>query len=558
MSTDATTVELRSRDLRAELIEERVGKIRRIGRRPEVQGNVALALIVLCSGLIVLTAAARPTFLSATTRAEPPYFPGWMAGPLGGLAPGLAHLGSLKALFSGAIVLIYACYLLALRRAGYLRVRTIVASIVVLHIIFLLAPPLALTDVFNYLNYARMEVTHHLNPYTTMPSLEPHNDPAFALSNWHGLLSPYGPLFTIFTFALAPLSLAAFFWSFKLLLLVTDLAILWLVWKSARLLERQPLLARFGPARAGAGRAGAARAGPGRAGTGSSGAPEAAAPRARVDPVAALVLVGLNPVVLVWGLGGDHNDFFTIFFVVLGFYLLLKARAASLTGTRILARLARGRGAGVPLALSLDFAAGAAFVVAVGLKASAGIVIPIVLASLLGAPRRLFAVLAGAALAACLTAVATVSAFGLHFPDLTLQTRLVTDLSVPNLIGLSLGQGGETGVLHDVLTAGLVCSLIAACVWAWRTREALTASGWAILATLVTLSWVLPWYVIWVLPLAALAGSRRLRTASLVLGAYLILAWLPGTGEALNALHLHPGKTAMGRIHAREVRALLF
>jgi hypothetical protein len=552
MSTDATTLELRTGDLRAELIEERFGTIRRIGRRPEVQGNVALALIVLCSALIVLTAAARPTFLSATTRAEPPYFPGWMAGPLGGLAPGLAHLASLKAIFSGTIVLIYGCYLLALRRAGHLRVRTVVASIVALHVIFLLAPPLALTDVFNYLNYARMEVTHHLNPYTTMPSLEPHNDPAFALSNWHGLLSPYGPLFTIFTFALAPLSLAAFFWSFKLLLLVTDLAILWLVWKSARLLERQPLLARFGPARAGPGlvRAGPAAA----AGSGAGGA----AHRARVDPVAALVLVGLNPVVLVWGLGGDHNDFFTIFFVVLGFYLLLKARAASLTGARILAGLVRGRGAGVPLAVSLDFAAGAAFVVAVGLKASAGIVIPIVLASLLGTPRRLFAVLGGAALAACVTAVATVSAFGLHFPDLSLQTRLVTDLSIPNLLGLSLGQGGETGILHDVLIAGLVCSLIAACVWAWRTREALTASGWAMLATLVTLSWVLPWYVIWVLPLAALAGSRRLRTASLVLGAYLILAWLPATGEMLNALHLHPGKTAMGRTHAREVRALLF
>ena len=64
---------------------------------------------------------------------------------------------------------------------------------------------------------------------------------------------------------------------------------------------------------------------------------------------------------------------------------LLKARAASLTGARILAGLVRGRGAGVPLAVSLDFAAGAAFVVAVGLKASAGIVIPIVLASHFGA-----------------------------------------------------------------------------------------------------------------------------------------------------------------------------
>ena len=31
---------------------------------------------------------------------------------------------------------------------------------------------------FNYVNYGRMEVVHNLNPYTTIPVLEPHNDPA--------------------------------------------------------------------------------------------------------------------------------------------------------------------------------------------------------------------------------------------------------------------------------------------------------------------------------------------------------------------------------------------
>ncbi len=45
------------------------------------------------------------------------------------------------------------------------------------------------------------------------------------------------------------------------------------------------------------------------------------------DPMKAIVFVGLNPVVLVWGLGGDHNDFIMMFLVVLGFYLLLLAGA---------------------------------------------------------------------------------------------------------------------------------------------------------------------------------------------------------------------------------------
>ena len=173
----------------------------------------------------------------------------------------------------------YAAYLLALAYAPRLRARWAIAAIVAVHAIFLLAPPLALTDVFNYINYGRMEVVHHLNPYTTIPILEPHNDPSYALSNWHQLLSPYGPLFTLLTFVVVPLGVAASFWALKGILALASLATMVLVWKCARLLGR--------------------------------------------DPVAAIVLVGLNPIVLVWGLGGDHNDFLMVFFIVLGFYLLL-------------------------------------------------------------------------------------------------------------------------------------------------------------------------------------------------------------------------------------------
>jgi hypothetical protein len=76
-------------------------------------------------------------------------------------------------------------------------------------------------------------------------------------------------------------------------------------------------------------------------------------------------------------------------------------------------------------------------------------------------------------------------------------------------------------------------------------------------ALLVTLSWVLPWYVLWVLPLAALSSSRRLRVVSLVLGAYLIIAWAPASGKLWDAIGFHPEKTALGRLHQRYVRELL-
>src|SRR5262249_4063510 len=122
----------------------------------------------------------------------------------------------------------------------------------------------------------------NLNPYTTIPIVEPHSDPAFTLSNWHQLLSPYGPLFTLLTFAVVPLGVAASFWTLKAILVLASLALLTLVWRCARMLGRGPLQA--------------------------------------------VVVVGLNPIVLVWGLGGDHNDFLMLLAIVAGFYLLLRAR----------------------------------------------------------------------------------------------------------------------------------------------------------------------------------------------------------------------------------------
>jgi hypothetical protein len=452
---------------------------------------------VACSALFVVIAADRPSLFSATTHAG--FFPGWMAGPLGGLWPGLTRNSTtLKYVFTGALVAMYVSYLLALsyvpRMAMHLRARWAIAAIVAVHVIFFLAPPMALTDIFNYVNYGRMEVVHHLNPYTTYPILEPHSDPSYALSNWHQLLSPYGPLFTLLTFALVPLGVAVSFWTIKAVLMAASLGTILLVWRCARMLD--------------------------------------------LDPVRAIVLVGLNPIVLVWGLGGDHNDFLMVFSIVLGFYLLLRAREHEHSG-------------------AAEIGAGAAFVAATALKASGGVLIPIVLAGLIKAPRRLVNVLLGMVLAGALIGGASLIAFGLHIPDLSTQSRLVTNISVPNLLGLALGSGGETETLHNLLSVVLVLSVLGCCVLAWRRRDSITASGWATVALLVTLGWVLPWYILWLLPLAALSRSRRLRTTALVLGAYLIVAWSPASGLLWGAIHFHPEKTSLGRLHQRYVKELL-
>ncbi|HMH48313.1 MAG TPA: hypothetical protein VK538_11440, partial [Solirubrobacteraceae bacterium] len=372
MSSDASTLPLQDKPagsgwagLRRRLLHGRAGVIARPGERAWI-GIACLLVIVVCSAFVVVIAANRPSILSATTHAN--FFPHWMAGPLGGLLPGLTRNSTtLKYLFSGAIVLMYVCYLLALRYVPRLRARWAIATVLVVHAIFLLAPPLALTDIFNYVNYGRMEVVHHLNPYTTIPILEPHNDPSYDLSNWHQLLSPYGPLFTLLTFVVVPLGVAASFWVLKSLLAVAGLATIYLVWKCARLLGR--------------------------------------------DPVAAIVLVGLNPIVLVWGLGGDHNDFLMMFFILLGFYLLLRTRERDRRGeegpagsSSAVSHVAAGvHGWLLPLSAA-EIGAGAAFVTAAAIKASGAVLLPVVIAGLLRTPRRLAQVVLGMAAAGAVTA----------------------------------------------------------------------------------------------------------------------------------------------------------
>ena len=474
--------------------------------RAQWLGAICLLAIVAGSLLVVVMAADRPSILSPTTHAS--FFPRWMAGPLGGAWPGLTRNTTvLRWLFSGAIVAMYVAYLLALRYAPALPARSVIAAVVLVHCFFLLAPPMALTDVFNYINYGRMEVVHHLNPYTTIPILEPHSDPSYAVSNWHQLLSPYGPLFTLLTFAVVPLGVAASFWGLKLILVAASLATIALVWRCARLLGR--------------------------------------------DPVAAIVLVGLNPIVLVWGLGGDHNDSLMLLLIMLGFFLLLRARPTGV-GDR------RGGPARWLLPLSpTEIVAGCTFVAAAAIKASAGVLIPVVLAGLLRSRRRLVQVMLGMLLAAAAVGGASLIAFGLHVPDLSTQSRLVTSESVPNLIGLAVGAGGETESLRLALSGVLAACVLACCVYAWRRQESLVASGWASVALLVTLSWVLPWYVLWVLPLAALSGSRRLRATAALLGAYLIISWAPASTLVWSAIGFHPEKTSLGRLHQRYVKELL-
>ncbi len=239
----------------------------------------------------------------------------------------------------------------------------------------------------------------------------------------------------------------------------------------------------------------------------------------------------------------------------------LAARAAGIDGSETSPRAPRVVWARVCAWLwppaAPELGAGVALAAAIALKASAAILVPVILAGLLRAPRRAVQVALGLIAGGIVLGVCTVVAFGMHLPDLGAQGRLVIPMGLPNLLGLVLGQGGVTETMRSLLSVVLVLVVLGCSVLAWRRQDALTASGWATMALLLTLTWVLPWYVLWVLPLAALSRSRALRTTVVVFGAYLLLTWMPLATAMDNALGIRPTTTLLGQQNQRYVRGLL-
>jgi hypothetical protein len=491
-------------------------RARESARDTLVTPQAALVTMLAASVLLVALAAAHPSILSPPSRWA---FPFWMTGPLGWLTRWYdPSTRALEWLFSLGVAVMFACYVYVLRRSDRLTLRFALGAVLALHVVYFLAPPLPLTDVFNYLNYGRMEIVHHLNPYATMPVSEPHGDPSFQFSNWHRLLSPYGPLFTILTFAAVPLGVAASFWAFKAVLMVASLLTLWLVWRCAALLGR--------------------------------------------DPLRAVLFVGLNPVVLAWGLGGDHNDFILMALLMAAVYLLLEANAGRAAGggagvgAHRLRSLLDGAPRPVPAGERgpwLELAGGFLLIAALAVKASIGVVLPVVV---LCVPRRL-RVAGGMAVGAVVFGAATLYAFGTHLPNLSDQSQVITAYAIPNLLGFFAGAGGETHAMSLAADALLLAAIACAAVWGLRSGRWITACGVTVLALLLSLGWLLPWYVYWLLPFAALTDARWLRITALAFTLFLLITWAPITGTLLHAVGFDPTNTPLGHRHQALVEHLL-
>ena len=432
-------------------------------------GRIALAAIVVCVLAMVVYASGAPTLLVPRSSQ---IFASWEAGPLYGLVKGLQPSSTaLGYALSTLILIMLAAYGVALVALRTLSMRMIAACIVVAHVILLLGPPFQLTDMFNYLGYARLGGLHGLNPYTHVIGQEMH-DPVYHYATWLNLHSPYGELFTALSYPLAWLPVPVAYWIVKVVTVALSLAFIALVCDCARRLGR--------------------------------------------DPRYAAVLVGLNPIYLVYAVGGFHNDFFMLVPSTAAIALLLARR---------------------------DRSAGAVLMLAVAVKFTAVLLLPFLLVAARTSPRRR-AMIEGVVLAAIPLIAMSLALFGLSLPNLSQQGSLLTPFSFPNLFGYAIGIGGGSPALLRLADVALVVAV----VWLARRRgDWLSHAGWATLALIASLAWLMPWYVIWLLPLAALGSSLRLRRAALALTVFLVLTFLPSSGKLWGLIHFNPLNGSAGQ-----------
>jgi hypothetical protein len=445
---------------------------------------------------VLLVAAGAASGPSQYVPARSGGWPSWLAGPFAGLGVGLSPDG-----FQALTLIMAVSYLAVLLAVRALPGRMIWATIIAAHLALLIGPPLLSQDVFGYLDFARLGALHGMDPYTHVAAQAP-TDPVYLFVGWPFQNSPYGPLFTLSSYAIAPLGLAGGLWALKTLAVATSLAAIALLSKAA---GREALSANRPVRGASAADANVAPSrGLGMALDGGRSARFTAA------------FVGLNPVLLELAVGGDHND-----------TLLLLALAAALLFT-----------AGT----NPRFRAGAAALVAgIGIKVTAGLALPFLLLTPPTARERL-RVLGAAALSLALVAVIGLIGFGSHAfgfaGAVSEQQQLVATHSLPAETARLVGLHGTPGWWRHCFIAGFAVVFLYAL---WRTLRGAdwrVAAGWTTLALLLATAWLLPWYAIWPLPLAAVSGDRRLRAATLLFCAYALLIHLPLANGLLSPPHV--------------------
>jgi Glycosyltransferase family 87 len=418
-----------------------------VSARPDFSTRLArIGLAGLLATCLLVCLSATQSELLLPTSLRP--LPESLAGPLAGLGLKLGVFALIAAF--GAML---GCYALAIRNAEKLSPRTVLIAILALHAIVILAPPLFSSDVFSYAAYSRMGAVYNANPYLHGPSAIPLGGLHTLIgAQWLSTPSAYGPLFTALSYLLVPLDLAANVIAYKLVAAASSLTLILLVWRAASLRG--------------------------------------------VSPVRAAVLVGLNPVIVLYGVGGGHNDLMMLAILAAGLYVLIQERER------------RG---------------GALIVAATAVKLTAGLLLPFALASRCkgeGDARTRLAV--GAAAGALAVAVLAFAFFGtapLQLPSIL--EGIQSEGGPHSIVGFLFAAVGVEPVPRP-LSVGLTLIFLAIVAWLLRKvwigeMDWIVGAGWATAALLVTTGFLVPWYVAWLLPLAALTNDRRLLVVAVVL-----------------------------------------
>jgi uncharacterized membrane protein len=107
------------------------------------------------------------------------------------------------------------------------------------------------------------------------------------------------------------------------------------------------------------------------------------------------------------------------------------------------------------------------------------------------------------------------------FGNFSDQLQRTTSLSTARwLTGLGIPEQAAIGLLLGIFAVGYAWLLLEA--WRGRARLALCA-GFLLLTT----SWLVPWYAVWVVPLAAIEDDRAARLLAVGLSAYLLRGAVP-------------------------------
>jgi uncharacterized BrkB/YihY/UPF0761 family membrane protein len=419
-------------------------------------GRLAIVGLLATGLLVTISAADTQSFLPLSIRPVPSS----MSGLFGAINLNLHVAGAI-----GVLIAMFCAYAVAVSVAAHLSPRLVIGAIVALNVLVLLGPPLISTDVFSYQAYARMGAIYGINPYLHGPyAINLDHVFPYVGAKWSNTPNAYGPLFTVFSYAFAKLSIATSVYVYKAIAGAAALGLVAVVWRCAR--------------------------------------------RLRTNQVRAVALVGLNPLLIVYGVGGGHNDLLMLLAVTGSLYALVCGR---------------------------ERLGGALGVVAAGIKLTGGLMLPFAIAAEgpnRGHRRRRDLLLAIAASIAAIAVLnfAVFGSGGFHLlGTLSQGQREGSWNSIPGFISSKLG----LHTISHVTTYLLAAAFISVCAWllrrVWRGQmDWIAAAGWATLAVLLASSSLLPWYVAWMLPLAALGRDRRLVHVSVAMTGIVLAVQLMG------------------------------